>query len=355
MTEVGSARYRASRALGACVMTALALAPGCASPARPASRARPPEPPSRALEASVARPPALPPSEEPAASAAEPERRFDALIFERALEAPVHSLALGGKERVAALGDDAWLDRGAGFEKLPHPPELGDDVVIYFGRDALPRLMGHLSETRGAYGRFRGGAWERGLDEIGRLGSLPLQAFFGVLGDDDPEVVCRPGELCIVKRRTGWSTVAAPARLAEVELCGGVPWSYDKHRVAWLEKDGWHELGAESSFARASGLWALSGADVWVSERGSDSLHHYDGHGWTRSESPIRGPRGLWASAAGDLWLAGDGGAAHFDGREWSRVAGVEGALAVVRGRSAESVWLAGASGVWRGRARAAR
>ena len=65
----------------------------------------------------------------------------------------------------------------------------------------------------------------------------------------------------------------------------------------------------------------------------------------------MKGPRALWATGADDVWLAADGGAAHYDGKTWSRVDGAHAAVRVVTGRNAREIWLAGDSGVWRGRA----
>ncbi|GMV17338.1 MAG: hypothetical protein HS104_01805 [Polyangiaceae bacterium] len=275
------------------------------------------------------------------------------LAFRRVLEAPVHSLALGAKGRVAALGADAWLDEGKGLRKLPPPPAATPEVQIYFGRDDLPRLMGFVPtphERRGVYARFRKGAWERGASEIGKLGSVPMAPLFGVLGYDDPEVVCAPDKLCIVKRRTGWTMLSPPPGQPRVELCNGVAWAYDRAGVHRLhDKDGWRALDVKPTFSRAAHLWAIGDGDIWLAETEPSLVHHFDGEAWSAHTSPVAGPRVLWATSASDVWLAGDGGAAHYDGEIWSRVEGAPEKVRVVTGRSASEVWLGGESGIWRG------
>lgn len=319
----------------------------CASRApAPTSASEPAPPPS--APASPASSPAPPPSAEPAPPAATPAASVKLLAFSRVLEEPVHSLALGAKSRVAALGADAWLDDGKGFRKLPRPKALAAEVQVYFGRDDQPRLMGHAG-AQGVYARFRKGAWERGADEIGKLGTTPMAPLFGVLGYDDPEVVCAPDRLCIVKSRSGWKMHSPPPGLPRVELCGGVAWAWDRAAVHRLHADGWHALDVKPSFSRAEHLWAVGDADIWLAEAEGSRLHHFDGKTWTAHASPVTGPRRLWATSASDVWLAADGGAAHYDGKAWSRVEGPSGALVAVTGRSAHEVWLAGASGVWKG------
>jgi hypothetical protein len=331
-------------------LSSCSRAPEAAAPSPPASpRAAPSAPPTLAASTPSA------PSAGTAAPAPPPAPsvpKVDLLSFERVLDAPVHSLALSKSGRVAVLGTEAWMDRGKGLVKLPRPDKLGEHVQIYFGRDDAPRLMGYVgsdSGGEGVYARFRGGAWERGASEIGKLGGAPHSPLFGVLGEDDPEVVCR-ADLCILKRRTGWTMVPPPPGLPRVTLCAGVAWAVEGSKLFRAGTDGWHALEAAPSFTTADGLWAHSETNIWLSEHSTSSLHHFDGNTWQKSPSPIDGPRGLWATAPNDVWLVGDGGAAHYDGTTWSRVTGATTSLAVANGRGATDVWLAGSSGVWHGR-----
>jgi hypothetical protein len=272
------------------------------------------------------------------------------LAFERVLDVPVHSVALGKGTRFAAIGQDVWLDDGKGKKKLPSPASQTDGIRIYFGRDDQPRLMG-FNGSDSVYLRWRGGAWQKGATEIGKLGAGTRAPLFGVLGYDDPEVVCKVGEQCIIKRLTGWTTIDAPKGRPDVVLASKSAWAFEGSSLLRLDKDkeGFRPVAEKVSFTKASGVWASGPGDIWVTEAESSSLHHFDGKEWKRDVSPVAGPRGLWATNASDIWLTGDGGAAHFDGKTWSRVKGASDPVAEVTGRSADEVWLAGKSGVWRG------
>lgn len=275
------------------------------------------------------------------------------LVFERVLDVPVHSLALGKGTRFAAIGSDAWLDDGKGKKKLPAPARQTEGIQIYFGRDDQPRLMG-WEGSDSVYLRWRGGAWQKGAMEIGKLGAGKSGPLFGVLGYDDPEVVCKVGEQCIFKRLTGWTTVDAPKGRPSVVLASKRAWAFEGAAILVLDKDkeGFRSIAEKTTFTKASGLWASGDTDIWVSDAESNSVHHFDGKEWKRESSPVAGPRGLWATSANDLWLAGDDGAAHFDGKTWSRVKGASDPVSEVTGRNADEVWLAGKSGVWRGKKR---
>jgi hypothetical protein len=273
-----------------------------------------------------------------------------AFSFQRVLEAPVHSLAFGEKARVAALGDDAWLDRGKGFEKMPKPPRPTAEVGIYFGRDNQPRLMGFERAPNGetsVYLRWLKDAWQNGASEIARLAGVP-GPMYGVLGWADPEVVCKRGDQCIIKRVSGWKFVPAPPNLPDVVLCEGQAWAFEQGQLWVLEKDGFRPVNAAPAFTRIGAVWGTSPAEVWVADAGRNVVQHLAGAAWSEQRAPIEGARALWAANPGEVWLVGDGGAARFDGKAWSVVSGAPKGALVVSGREAE-VWIAGTSGVWRG------
>lgn len=332
-----------------CLVSFLLLACGRTDPVAPDPSAPAPQP-----SATGSTPTAAVPSASAAIDPVAPGvPEVDLLAFERILDVPVHSLALGKGNRFAALGSDAWLDDGKGKKKLPSPASQTEGIQIYFGRDDQPRLMGYQGSDS-VYLRWRGGAWQRGAMEIGKLGSGTKAPLFGVLGYDDPEVVCKVGEQCIFKRLTGWTTVDAPKGKPSVVLASKQAWAFEGATILVLEKDkeGFRAIAPKTTFTKATGLWASSATDIWVSEADSNTVHHFDGKEWKRDASPVTGPRGLWATGANDIWLAGDGGAAHFDGKTWGRVKGATEAVSEVTGRSADEVWLGGKSGVWRGKQR---
>lgn len=310
---------------------------GTAAPTTEATAPASSSPPAATASASVAAPT---PSEAPAVRV---------LDFTQRGTEKIHSIAFG-KKRMAVLGADVWLDEGKGLKKIPQPEDLSEGVRIFFGRDDQPRLMGRTGD-KNVYLRWRG-AWQKADGEIAKLASGTNNPLYGFLGHDDPEVVCKEVDGCIIKRLTGWNYVDALPGNPRVELCGTVAWAFTGASV-WRQlrvgkEDKPFELHAGSpTFTNASGLWAISASDIWVAEQSTGSLHHYDGKAWTKVASPIAGPRSVWAAATGDVWIAGDGGAGHWDGTSWRRVEGVPKGQLTVYGRKPGDVWIGGSGGVW--------
>jgi hypothetical protein len=278
--------------------------------------------------------------------------------WERALPHAVVSIGVGDK-RVAVLGarGEVWMLEGDAWIDLALPDRLRpangerDDLRVFFGRDDRPRIMGTRhgpSGARGIYLRWKGN-WRDKPGEIGRLEGPPEAAFFGLLGHADPEVVCKLGDICIIKRLTGWTMIPVTRGSMIVELAGdkgaagaGTHGAYRVDKAAWrpLPGHGWQS---------APGGIGGDDAILWVSEPSANMLHHHDGQRWSKHPSPLGQPRAVWAARADDVWLAGGDGIAHHDGKAWRRVAGPEGAFVDVRA-AGDSVWAAGPAGVWRGR-----
>lgn len=264
------------------------------------------------------------------------------------------SLALG-EPRVAVLGPDPWIFEKGAWKKIALPdrirPADGErhEGRIFFGRDDRPRIMGTRHRPTGPsqlYLRYRNERWNEERAEIAKLRDPPPQGMWGVLGHADPEVVCKVGDECIIKRRTGWKMMPAGSASPRVELHGGVAWAIHPDAVARLDGDSaWLPLRPPAPFVKPGGVWGTKD-EVWVSSPTTDELHRFHGGAWTTIASPVAGPRGMWGSSPSDVWLAGAGGLAHFDGTSWSRVAGPKGPLAEVYGRDGE-IWAAGESGVW--------
>jgi hypothetical protein len=282
------------------------------------------------------------------------------LRFERELEVEVRSIGLG-ERRMAALADEPWVKDRGDWKRVPIPaayrPGAGerDEARIFFGRDDRPRLMGTRRRAGGepdriVYLRLKPEGWQPALYEIGRLGSPTLPGgMFGVLGHADPEVVCKVGDVCIIKRRTGWTTVDSGPGEAAVKLCGSEAWGLYPDALARMTDAGWQRLPGSVPWRQPTGFWAVDESDIWVSEASAGKLFHYDGQTWTEHVAVIAGPRELWASAADDLWLVGEGGSAHFDGHKWARVKGLPGPLTQIEGSSASDVWVGGGAGLWHG------
>ena len=342
-------------ALAASFVLVSALACG----ARATAPSPPPQPPSPHPHAAPSAPPvasAAPSSivDAPVAPAREEPKPVSLGAFVRSLAVPVRSLALG-EPRVAALGDVPWMLENGVWKQLSIPervrPKAGerDDGRIFFGRDDRPRIMGTRTRSDGAaqlYLRFRNGAFADERGEIAKLGHPPAAGMFGVLGHADPEVVCKIGDECIIKRRTGWKMIRAGSESPRIELHGGVAWALLADGVARLDDDrAWTTFRPREPLRDVGGAWGR-GDEVWIAETGAARLHHLENGAWTTIDAPFPSPRGMAGASRDDLWLAGATGLAHFDGALWSRVEGPSGPLAEVYGRGSE-IWAGGESGVW--------
>ncbi len=306
-------------------------------------------------------PPAQPPQAGPAQSAtpaasaglpSAPAAPTVSIPFERVVEGAVHSIGFGEKKKAALGAGVAWLEQGGKWAPMPKPPGDTSGSRIFFGRDDQPRIMGAAGDAF-VYLRFKNGAWKVGEEEIAGLAVAPKSPLYGVLGHADPEVVCKMGANCIIKRRSGWKLYDPPAMTAipEVELCGTQPWAFEGKQIWKVTDTAFQPLAAAPTFTKAEGLWAVAENDIWVVERSPAGVHHFDGSKWSSARAPIDGPRAVWASGPSDVWIAGDGGAARFDGKAWSVVSDLPKNLVTVNGTSPTEIWLGGEGGLFRRRA----
>jgi hypothetical protein len=326
---------------GACLLAATLACSSSPDPVEPGPAAT-----AAPAPAAASAPPAAAASAEPPPASA-PEVAIP--VEAAAGVGPVHSIAFGEKKRAAMGASGIWLDAGSGWAAMP---PIGVDTTrsrIFFGRDDQPRVVGAAGDTF-VYMRFRLGVWKKGDEEIAGLAANPRAPLYAVLGHADPEVVCKRGGDCIIKRRSGWTIFKAPQTtgLPLVELCGEQPWAFDGAVIWKVVNSGFTPFGSAPTFTKADGLWAVGDSDIWVVEAGASKVHHWDGKAWQAGPSPIRGPRSVWASGARDVWIAGAGGAAHYDGERWSRVAGVRENMVTVNGRSKDEVWVGGEAGLFR-------
>ena len=277
--------------------------------------------------------------------------------LERVLDKPCRALALDVEPHWAALGDASVAvqdKRGVHEETLP--PALqgaGQELGVFFGRDYRVRVAGTARTARGAearYYRALPGGLRPAPDELGPLGKAGAPGLFTLLGTADPEIVCRPGISCLIKRISGWSKASVPAGLSRVGLSLGTGWALAGSSLYRLEKD-WVLVGQASQAT----LWQtaddalIRGERACVVERKADRMHHFDGESWQSSKSPVSGPRSLWASPT-SLWVAGDGGAKVYRNGAWAALPSSVGAVAQVLGRGDGDVWFCGAQGVFRSR-----
>ena len=278
------------------------------------------------------------------------------------LDQRAKSIALG-KRRVAALTGESldatavWMRDAGVWRELAFPVSLlpkdgaHDAAWVWFGRDDRPRVMGFRQDgvvQRQLYWRWKGN-WRGRPGEIGRLDAEPPAALFGILGHDDPEVVCKQGDTCIIKRLSGWTYIPSPDQWHAVAIAGGSAFAVGHGSALRIDDgdQGWRPISDEVPWKHPESVTALAGGRLWVSTRGE--VHHWDGSRWSSAPSPLAESRGIWARAADDVWLTGKKGIAHFDGSKWYRLATPIGSFRAVTGTSDE-VWVAGYSGVWVGR-----
>ncbi|HVY27834.1 MAG TPA: hypothetical protein VHB79_14865 [Polyangiaceae bacterium] len=276
------------------------------------------------------------------------------IALERVLDKPCRALALDQEPYVAALGDDAVtvLDkRGQHEESLPEAlrgPSV--DLGVFFGRDYRVRLAGTAHTPQGdqvRYYRSLPGGLRPAPDELGPLGKRGAPGLVALLGTADPEIVCRPGQSCLIKSVTGWAKASAPVGLERVGLSLGSGWAIAGRNFYVLQKD-WQLLPGAGPWQKAEHAF-VRGDHACVVERAASRLHHFDGKAWHSSPSPVAGPRSLWGTDDA-LWIGGDGGAAVLKDGVFQAVGGVK-HVAQVLGRSASDVWLCSSDGVYRARA----
>jgi hypothetical protein len=292
---------------------------------------------------------------EPAPNAVREPASFP-FAFSRVEAAAVTSLGVGKPPKIALLtAGEALLFDGAAFRRLA-APETTDpalSVEIFFGRDDQPRLMGYRRPDGGSraftpfYRRFKGGRFQPELGELGPLGG-PDGALYGVLGHDDPEVVCRPSAFCLVKRTTGWGRANAHVEPVRVLLAGGTAWALHRDRIERLERDTWVSLAPERAWELPTSVFVDQDGSPWIVEAKRGVVTRLVNGRWETQSTPVSGARAIWGRASNDVWLVGVGGAAHFDGQAWFVAPGVAGPLSFVA-YSRPNLWLAGEAGVYRG------
>jgi hypothetical protein len=295
--------------------------------------------------------PGLPPHSTPC-STDTPSASLAEAKFSKLYPGPVLSAAVGTPPRAAIWsGTSVTLFQNEQPHELPAPQlPAGAVVELFFGRDNQPRLMGFSPGEPGrevpVYLRFRHGVFRAEPSELGPLGA-PRGALYGVLGFDDPEVVCRPRELCLVKRTTGWARVAAHAEPARVVLRGGSVFALHAERIERLEKDGWSVLKPTRAFVRPLDAWLAPNGELWVTDHSPHGLTRLTSGGWEAMSSPVNSPRAVFGHSERSVYVVGANGAAVFDGLHFRCVGGVPGPLHLAF-PVGDAIWLAGERGVYR-------
>jgi hypothetical protein len=265
---------------------------------------------------------------------------------------PVLSVAVGTPPRAAIWsGERVTLFEGPKTSEL-RAPDLprGATVELFFGRDNQPRLLGFVPGEPGhelpVYLRYRQGAFRPEPSELGPL-AAPRGALYGVLGFADPEVVCRPHELCLVKRTTGWQRIVAHDAPARIVLRAGSVFALRDDHIERLGEHGFAALEPASTFDHPVDVWVAPRGELWVVDRSAAGLHRFEDGQWRSIASPVSEPRAVFGRSESAVFVVGTGGAAEFDGTRFRCLSDVDGPLELALAVG-DDVWLAGRSGVYR-------
>ncbi|MGE0323324.1 MAG: hypothetical protein AB7S68_13520, partial [Polyangiaceae bacterium] len=316
-----------SNSVSASFVASLLVACSAAAPEPSASpnagTPQPVSPPATGATTASAEPSVAPPPQQAEPPAPQIEQRELGAV-EHSLDKPVISLALG-QPRVAALvsgGDEItpWLFENGKWRAIAIPERLNvtasdlKTARIYFGRDDKPRIMGARQvegQVRQLYLRYRGGEWKVEKAEIARLANDPPAAMWGLLGHADPEVVCKQGDQCIIKRLTGWKTMDAGQKTPRVDLSGKEAFALYDDSVAILDGLAWREIAKVEA---PRGMWG-NAQEFWISSAAKAPQLLHGGAGKLEAlPAPVSVPGGNWGSGPKDVWVAGAEGLAHYAG-----------------------------------------
>jgi hypothetical protein len=280
-----------------------------------------------------------------------------AVSLRRELAVPVLRLAIDRPPHLALVSTDSvWIHDARGWrsEAPPNIESAGSlaalaEQALFYGRDYRVRWVatrGVAAAAENFYFRWLPGGFRSARDEIGRLAKAKAGRLLTVLGTADPEVVCVPADICIIKRLSGWTQVPAPLGLDAVAIHGGQAFALAQGQLLRLDGVHWKAAAPPGSFTAAATLWVLGDA-AWVLETGASGVHHFDGTAWRLLPSPVGTPTALWGVRAEGLWLAGHTGLARFDGRAFRRATATAARFDALLGRSETDVWAGGPSGLF--------
>jgi hypothetical protein len=301
---------------------------------------------------------------------------------EQHLDRPADALAVLGPSDVAVLSGDrllrwngkTWQERSI---VAPQPPPLtdppavaerfvpdrlarGPDGALWISGSrrvrllvsddgpSMPTYVGNmpvlLRERRGTTTAVKEVA-----DLLSEQGSSYDHVHVTSRGDDG--AVCWLGA-CRKLRGASTSLIAMPHdawSISALTLVEGEAWSLGSHLGHGVNGS----IVATSialepfeEYDRHPRIWGASARDVWIVDA---KVRRFDGDEAVAFSVPVTSPRDVWGTARDDVWIAGDDGAAHFDGTRWSRVVGLGAPrLAWVEGSGAGDVWMGGPSGLFR-------
>ncbi len=262
----------------------------------------------------------------------------DAFTVKLVFESRADFFITGEKGRMALLANEdgavvPYKFEGGTWERTPLPEKQraaaeDSSLGIWFGRDNRPRLMGFrdLKSPKMVYLRFKDGSWQ---DQRSELGSLAGEgaALFGVLGEADPEVVCRLDSICLLKSRKGWQEVERSITPeAVVRAFHGAGYALTNDGLFRAGKKTFERVGDAAPWTtKATGFWIGEGPPMGalaiVAEPEKNLLHILDraDAAWRSEPSPIDRPADV-IGPDGFALVVGSGGIAARKNGEWKRV-----------------------------------
>lgn len=266
-------------------------------------------------------------------------------VAERLHDHPVSSIAVGKALNMATYGSEPYLFDARGWRLRALPASKGDVTVawatIYYGRDNQPRLMGAFARgdvREPLYFRHFASGFRAEPTEIATLANTP-GGLYGVLGYEDPEVVCAPGAYCLVKSVQGWKRMPAAAEPERLFMTSqGVRVARGDQLFA-LEQTTWVPV-AELPAVNAADVTAVchQGAErTWLTAGGAVYLRDLaQGPSFVAQPNVSKRAHAVACEHAESVWVVGEDGALHHDGSGWRAVDAAMGELvAVTRGHDA--------------------
>src|SRR5690606_20747850 len=138
--------------------------------------------------------------------------------------------------------------------------------------------------------------------ELGRLGNT-RGALYGILGEADPEVVCRPGEICLIKRVSGWGQTPADALPAWIQMAGAHVFKVTDSEVHQLIKDSWVSEMDEVPAGDVTNVWGDGQGALYLIAGGQ--LFGNEDSKWASVKTPFDSCRAVAGQTDGKIWVGG--------------------------------------------------
>lgn len=247
---------------------------------------------------------------------------------ERLLDASVTSIAVGKPPKLAAFGTSAYIFAGDAWVERPLPPLPQEeiDAAIFFGRDDQPRLLGVRRDAQGnaspLYLRHKRVGWRPEPSELGALAGVDAP-LYGILGHNDPEIVCAVGAFCLVKRLSGWKRIDAREAPERFFFTSQGAYVARDSTLLLLDDASWTPVAPVTE--PVVGVCHDGPERLWVLT--PNKLLHRTGTDPPEVLSVPVGMATALACAPGQLWITGSDGVALRVGDEWLHLEGVPGAV----------------------------